>query len=266
MASYPRHPADQPRRPARGGAPHPRSRLRADDWRTTPGCTTPPCVASGKPPARSTSPGSTVTLDPAGPLADAAWAKQRLGRATQALPNGYCGLPVQKTCPHANACLTCPMFLTTPEFLPQHRAQRQQTLQLVTAAEARGQQRLAEMNQQVLHNLDNIITALEEPGSRRTPNMRADNSIHLTDRRPTAARTTPAPRRSRRMHELHRAGAMLTFESVARTRRVRPAPGSTPKPTSKTRSGGCATRANTNQATPIPCRAARHRRLHTPTP
>jgi hypothetical protein len=57
--------------------------------------------------------GVTVTLDPAGPLAEAAWAKQRLGRATQALPNGYCGLPVQQSCPHANACLTCPMFLTT---------------------------------------------------------------------------------------------------------------------------------------------------------
>jgi len=45
--------------------------------------------------------GSVVELDPAGPLAEAAWSKQRLGRATQALPNGYCGLPVQKTCPHA---------------------------------------------------------------------------------------------------------------------------------------------------------------------
>ncbi len=106
--------------------------------------------------------GSTITLDPNGPLAEAAWAKQRLGRATQALPNGYCGLPVQQSCPHANACLTCPMFLTTPEFLPQHRAHRQQTLQLVTAAEARGQQRLAEMNKQVLHNLDTIITALDD--------------------------------------------------------------------------------------------------------
>ena len=31
--------------------------------------------------------GETVTLDPNGPLADAAWAKQRLGRVTQALPN-----------------------------------------------------------------------------------------------------------------------------------------------------------------------------------
>lgn len=105
--------------------------------------------------------GRTVTLDPAGPLAEAAWAKQRLGRATQALPNGYCGLPLQQSCPHANACLTCPMFLTTPEFLPQHREQRKQTLQLVTAAEARGQQRLAEINRQVLANLDSIVTALD---------------------------------------------------------------------------------------------------------
>lgn len=105
--------------------------------------------------------GETVTLDPQGPLAEAAWAKQRLGRATQALPNGYCGLPVQKSCPHANACLTCPMFVTTPAFLPHHREHRQQVLQLITAAEARGHQRLVEMNQQVLGNLDRIITALQ---------------------------------------------------------------------------------------------------------
>lgn len=106
--------------------------------------------------------GETVTLDPDGPLAEAAWAKQRLGRVTQALPNGYCGLPVQKSCPHANACLTCPMFVTTPEFLPQHREHRRQILRIITAAEARGQQRLAEMNQQVLGNLDRIITGLHD--------------------------------------------------------------------------------------------------------
>ncbi|MCT6733813.1 tyrosine-type recombinase/integrase [Rhodococcus qingshengii] len=107
--------------------------------------------------------GDTVTLDPDGPLAEAAWAKQRLGRATQALPNGYCGLPVQQSCPHANACLTCPMFLTTPEFLPQHHTHRQQTLELITAAEARGHTRLVEMNRQVLDNLDTIITSLDTP-------------------------------------------------------------------------------------------------------
>jgi integrase len=109
--------------------------------------------------------GETVTIDPDGPLAEANWAKQRLGRVTQALPNGFCGLPVQRTCPHANACLTCPMFVTTPEFLPQHREHRQQVLQIITAAEARGQQRLAEMNHQVLDNLDTIIATLQaDPG------------------------------------------------------------------------------------------------------
>lgn len=105
--------------------------------------------------------GEIVMIDPDGPLAEANWAKQRLGRATQSLPNGFCGLPVQKTCPHANACLTCPMFVTTPEFLPQHREQRQQVLQIITAAEARGQARVVEMNQQVLGNLEKIITGLE---------------------------------------------------------------------------------------------------------
>lgn len=105
--------------------------------------------------------GQTVALDPEGPLAEASWAEQRLGRVTQALPNGFCGLPVQKSCPHANACLTCPMFVTTQEFLPQHRQQRQQLLQIVSAAEARGQLRVVEMNQQALGNLDRIITSLE---------------------------------------------------------------------------------------------------------
>jgi hypothetical protein len=105
--------------------------------------------------------GESVTLDPAGLLAEAAWAKQRIGRATQALPNGYCGLPVQQSCPHANACLSCPMFITTPEFLPQHHQQRRQVVQIISAAQARGQQRMAEMNQQVLGSLDRIIIALQ---------------------------------------------------------------------------------------------------------
>jgi len=60
--------------------------------------------------------GERVTLEPDGPLAQAQWAKTRYGIATQTLPHGYCGLPVHKSCPHANACLTCPVFLTGPEF------------------------------------------------------------------------------------------------------------------------------------------------------
>jgi len=109
--------------------------------------------------------GDTVTLDPDGPLAEAAWAKQRLGRATQALPNGYCGLPVQQSCPHANSCLTCPMFITTAEFLPQHRAHHHQLLRIISTAEARGQTRMAEMNRQVADNLEKIITTLDNNDS-----------------------------------------------------------------------------------------------------
>jgi len=106
--------------------------------------------------------GQPVRISPHGPLGDAAWARHRLSRATQALPNGYCQLPLVQTCPHANSCLTCPMFVTTAEFLPQHRAQRQATLQLITAAEASGHARVAEMNKQVAANLDKIITVLED--------------------------------------------------------------------------------------------------------
>ena len=67
--------------------------------------------------------------------------------------------------------------------------------------------------------------------------MRADNSIHLV----AAARRRHELTRAKAiaaMHELDRAGAVLTFESVAR-HAASPAPGSTPSPTSKTRSTDC---------------------------
>ena len=56
------------------------------------------------------------------------------------------------------------MFLTTAEFLPQHHAQRKQALQIITAAEAAGHTRVAEMNRQVAANLGKIITSLEDGG------------------------------------------------------------------------------------------------------
>jgi len=105
--------------------------------------------------------GEDVKIEPESPLADAQWVKHRVGLAKQALPNGYCGLPIQKRCPHANACHVCPVFVTTPEFLPQHREHREQTHRLLDTARANGQLRMVEMNQQVLGNLDRIITKLE---------------------------------------------------------------------------------------------------------
>ena len=106
--------------------------------------------------------GERVTLDPDGPLGQAQWAKTRYGMATQTLPNGYCGLPIQKSCPHANACLTCPVFLSGPEFLPELREQRHRTLTLIQASAGKGQTRVAEMNQQVLTNLDKMIGQIEK--------------------------------------------------------------------------------------------------------
>jgi hypothetical protein len=47
--------------------------------------------------------GQPVQISPDRPLGDAAWSKQRLSLATQALPNGHCELPMVRTCPHANS-------------------------------------------------------------------------------------------------------------------------------------------------------------------
>lgn len=107
--------------------------------------------------------GATINGEPGSPLADAAWTGHRLAAATQALPNGHCALPIQKTCPHANTCLTCPMFLTTATHLPAHHEHRAQTIELITRAKAQGRTRVAQMNQEVLGNLESIITTLEHP-------------------------------------------------------------------------------------------------------
>ena len=105
--------------------------------------------------------GERVNIDPDGPLAQAQWAKTRYGLATQTLPHGYCGLPVQKSCPHANACLTCPVFLTGPEFLPELREHRGRTLTLIQDAQTASRTRQVEMNTHVLTNLDRMIDEIE---------------------------------------------------------------------------------------------------------
>jgi hypothetical protein len=104
--------------------------------------------------------GEIVPIDSDWPISDAAWAKENLARAKQTLPNGYCGLPLQQSCPHPNACLTCNHFLTTPGFLDQHREQLQRTEQLIFQA-ADGRQRLSEMNEPIRLNLIRVIDSLE---------------------------------------------------------------------------------------------------------
>ena len=105
--------------------------------------------------------GQRLDFDPDALTAEAEWVKHNLARVAASLPNGYCGRPPQQDCPHPNACLTCPDFQTTPQFLPLHRRQRDDTLVLLAAAEQAGKTRLAANHRQVTSNLDQVIGALE---------------------------------------------------------------------------------------------------------
>ena len=121
--------------------------------------------------------------------------RRRMGQTppvtrADALPNGYCGRPPQQDCPHPNACLTCPNFQTTAEFLPVHRQQAELTRELLTAAETSGRQRQADNHRKVLINLDKIITSL------RGTALEPSRAI-MTDRVATAARGRASPTRAR---------------------------------------------------------------------
>jgi integrase len=105
--------------------------------------------------------GEPIGYDPGSPAASAEWVKHNLNRVRDSLPNGYCGRPAQQDCPHPNACLTCPDFQTTPQFLQIHRRQAAVNSRLITQAEGKGQLRLAENLRRVQANLDRIIPALE---------------------------------------------------------------------------------------------------------
>jgi hypothetical protein len=82
-------------------------------------------------------------------------------RAKVTLPNGYCGAPVQTDCEFANPCLDCRFFITTRDFLDQHRRQREETHRLIADAETAGLARVAEKNTRTAAKLDTIIGALE---------------------------------------------------------------------------------------------------------
>jgi integrase len=89
--------------------------------------------------------GERIALPIDGPLAEAAWMKDRISQAKQALPNGYCGLPLVQSCPHPNACLSCDHFLTDPSYRHIHQDQLDQTKRLRADAEHAGQGRLIEL-------------------------------------------------------------------------------------------------------------------------
>ncbi len=116
--------------------------------------------------------GDRLPFDPHGPSAEAEWIKHNLARVQASLPNGYCGRPPQQDCPHPNACLTCPDFQTTATFLPIHRRQHDDTLELIDLAEQRGNGRLADNHRKVADNLTRIIATLETLDEQDTSDAR----------------------------------------------------------------------------------------------
>lgn len=65
------------------------------------------------------------------------WMKERL--TAQILPNGVCGRPVALgECGKCNACLSCPDFRTSAEFLDVHKSHLAQTRHFMKAAKAAG--------------------------------------------------------------------------------------------------------------------------------
>lgn len=105
--------------------------------------------------------GRHLPYEPDAPTSDAEWVKHHLSRIAASLPNGFCGRPPQQDCPHPNACLTCPGFHTTVEFLPTHRRQAEEARQLIDAAEADGREPIADNHRVVLGHLEQIIGSLE---------------------------------------------------------------------------------------------------------
>ena len=80
----------------------------------------------------------------------------------QALPSGYCAIPVVAgLCPHPNGCLNCAHFRTDVSFLDVHKAELRDTERVITKASANGWTRQIEMSDRKRNNLVNIVTSLE---------------------------------------------------------------------------------------------------------
>lgn len=113
--------------------------------------------------------GERIALPVDGPLEEAAWMKERIAWAKQALPNGYCGLPLVQTCPHPNACLSCDHFLTDGSFRPLHVQHRDETRRLLTKARENENLRLVEVLERDDAALTRILTALDAVAADHEP-------------------------------------------------------------------------------------------------
>jgi integrase len=113
--------------------------------------------------------GERIALPVGGPLEQAAWMKERIARAKQALPNGYCGLPLVQSCPHPNACLSCENFLTDSSFRHIHQQQLTHTQTLLERAKQNENVRLVELLEGDGRSLRRILDGLDALESDNRP-------------------------------------------------------------------------------------------------
>ena len=93
-------------------------------------------------------------------LITAEWLRQNIN--AQALPNGYCGMPIKLgKCPHANSCLECDNFRTSIEFLEQHKNQLKKTNELIKICEENNWKPQLETNKKLKNILEHLIERLE---------------------------------------------------------------------------------------------------------
>lgn len=121
--------------------------------------------------------GERIDVMPPGIEHNAVLLKERIARAKQTLPNGYCGIPIQSKCPHPNACLSCDAFLTDESFRPVLVEQRARARQHADSAAAAGLDRVVEINLADVAALDAVLTGLDELASAPA----ADETFDLRD-------------------------------------------------------------------------------------
>ena len=113
-----------------------------------------------------TASGEVVVYQPGAPMTDGLRLNDRLKRARQSLPNGYCGRPLQTDCIHPNFCIGCSQFASDVTFLPVLRGQRARAVTLETTCVEEGRTGWAERNRKDITALDVIIGVLEHlPGA-----------------------------------------------------------------------------------------------------
>ncbi|MFM2315117.1 MAG: hypothetical protein RLZZ04_4393 [Cyanobacteriota bacterium] len=102
-----------------------------------------------------------VSANPELDTAEMQWIKKNM--KAQTLPDGFCGLPVTKSCPvEGSPCLSCSHLRTTVEFLDVHRNRLEETEKLIENARANGWNRQIETNLPIAENLKKIIRGLEQ--------------------------------------------------------------------------------------------------------